>query len=151
MSREIANSGYGLEDNGIVSADSGLQRLHFRANIQNNEAGTAADPLATNDPNEDITYYFDNTTQSILRYDPNEAITTTIIVNRISNVNFAYFNYAGSSSTVTQVATPNGGTGRVRITVTVELEAVQGQPGNQTVTLTSDVNLRNSVYMRHQY
>ena len=151
MSREIANSGYGLEDNGIVSTDSGLQRLHFRANIQNNEAGTAADPLATNDPNEDITYYFDNTTQSILRYDPNEATTTTIIVNRISNVNFAYFNYAGSSSTVTPVTTPNGGTGRVTITVTVELEPVQGQPVNQTVKLTSDVNLRNSIYMRHQY
>src|SRR5262245_9302577 len=33
MTREIANSGYGLTDNGIVSSDSGLTSIRVRANI----------------------------------------------------------------------------------------------------------------------
>ncbi len=144
ISRELSNSGYGLTTNGIVTADSSAQRIHFRTNISNRD-------YATGDVGEDITYFYDSTTQSIVRYDPNTTPTTSVVVNRISNVTFLYYDYIGSSSTPTSSTTPTNNTGRVGITVTVQLEEVQGQPRNQTVTFTSDVTLRNSTYMLNQY
>lgn len=144
MSREISNSGFGLSGNGIVSADSGLNQIHFRSNWNNGD-------LATGTASEDVTYYFDPTTESIVRFDANAGTTTSAVVNGISNVEFQYFDYAGSSSTPTVVGTPGPNTGRIRITVTVNLEDVQGQPSGQTVQYTSDVTLRNSEYMRNQY
>lgn len=145
ISREISNSGYGLNTNGIVTADSNGQKIHFRANITNGD-------YATDDAGEDITYFFDTPTQSIVRYDPHNANgTTSVIVNRISSVAFLYYDYVGSSSTATSSTTPSNNTGRVTITVTVRLEEVQGQPKNQTVTFKSDVTIRNSAYMLNQY
>lgn len=144
IAREIGNSGYGLTTNGVVTADSGAQRIHFRANLDNED-------YTTDSVGEDVTYFFDSTTQSIVRYDLNNTPTTSVVVNRISTVNFQYFDYIGSSSTPTTSTTPTNNTGRVRITVTVQLEEVQGQPRNQTVTFTSDVTLRNSAYMLNQY
>ncbi len=144
MSHEIANSGYGLTSNGIVVGDSNNSQLHFRTNVVNLN-------LNTNSPGEDITYYFDGTTESIVRYDPNDTPTTSAIINKISNVTFRYFDYVGSSSAPTESNNPTNNTGRVRITITVQLEPVQGQPSNQTVTFTSDVTLRNSNYMLNQY
>lgn len=144
MSREISNSGYGLTNNGMVPADSHQQRLHFRSNVINNDS-------ATNSAGEDVTYFYDEDTQSIVRFDPNDSPQTSIIVNRISNITLAYFDYAGSSSTPVQRTSPTSSTGRIRINVTVELEDVAGQPANQSVTFTSDVTLRNSDYMLFQY
>lgn len=144
LSREISNSGFGLTSNGIVSSDSGQSKLHFRANIENGD-------LTTNSPGEDITYYFDSSTDSIVRYDPNNSPTTTAVINKVSNVTFLYFDYSGSSSTPTQSNTPTNNTGRVRITITVQLDEIQGQPTNQTVAFTSDVTLRNSNYMLNWY
>lgn len=144
ISRELSNSGYGMTTNGIVTADSGAQKIHFRANLIN-------DNYSTNGVGEDVTYFFDSATQSIVRYDPNATPKTSVIVNRISNVSFSYFDYVGSSSIPTTPATPTNNTGRVTITVTVKLEEVLGQPKNQTITFTSDVTLRNSTYMLNQY
>jgi prepilin-type N-terminal cleavage/methylation domain-containing protein len=144
ISREISNSGYGLTNNGIVAADSNAQKIHFRANLLNED-------YETGDVGEDVTYYFDSATKSIVRYDPNTTPTTSVIVNKISNVTFSYFDYSAASSTPTTVTTPSANTGRVRITVMVELEPVVGQPNNQSVTFTSDVTLRNSSYMLNQY
>ena len=153
MSREIANSGYGLTNNGIVFADSGQQRLRFRSNIVNSNTVSC-------DPGEDVTYFYDAPSRSIVRYDrfpatPTNCNTatgeTSVVVNRISNVTFQYFDYTGSSSTPTIVTTPTTDTSRVRITVTVQLDQVPGQPDNQIVTFTSDVTLRNSDYMLNQY
>lgn len=152
ISREVADSGYGLilnsatglYDNGIVIADSNNKRLHFRSNVTNTN-------LSTNSPGEDVTYFYDSTTQSIVRHDPNDNPKTSVIVNGISDVDFKYYNYTGTNSTPTVTTTPTINTGRVTITVTVTLEAVVGQPTNQTVTFSSDVTLRNSHYMLHQY
>lgn len=143
ISREIGNSGYGLTANGVVIADSGEKKIHFRANLYN-------DDYTTDKAGEDVTYFFDSTTKSIVRYDPNATPKTSVIVNKISDVKFSYFNFtsAGVMSTST---TPTTSTGRVRITVTVQLEEVQGQPKNQTVSFESDVTLRNSTYMLNQY
>jgi len=144
MSREISNSGYGLKTNGMVPADSNQQRLHFRSNVVNTDS-------STNSPGEDVTYFYDADSRSIVRFDPNDSPATSIIVNRISSITLTYFDYLGSDSTPTQGTAPTSATGRIRINVSVQLENVVGQPANQTVTFTSDVTLRNSDYMLFQY
>ena len=162
MSREIANSGFGIyndsvtrvANNGIILADSNEHRIHIRANVDNSVTYSAGVPGLTSSPGEDITYFLDSASGSIVRYDPNALAgvsTTSVVVNKISDVTFEYFNYSAGSSTVTQTSTPAANTGRVRITVLVRLDPVQGQPNNQTVTFTSDVTLRNSSYMLQQY
>jgi len=148
ISREVANSGYGLSDNGIVYADSTTNRIHIRSNIVN-------DNNVLTDPGENVTYYFDSGTQSILRYDANgEGIgtpQTSIVVNRISDLNFQYFQYVGSNPIGTAANISTFDTGRVRVTVKVKLEQVVGQVNPGEVVLVSDVTLRNADYMLRQY
>ena len=163
MSREITNSGFGVfqgsstraAGNGLVLADCSGQRVHLRTNIDNygdRSVPSGSTVLSTNVPGEDVTYFFDSTTNSIVRYDPNANPHTSVVVNRISNVTFEYVDFAaGSSVAAAPASTPTGSTGLIRITVTVALEAVFGQPSNQSVTFTSDVSLRNSNYMLSQY
>ncbi|HEX6126028.1 MAG TPA: type II secretion system protein [Pyrinomonadaceae bacterium] len=147
MSREIANSGYGTVTNGLMP-DSSDEQLHFVSNHVN-----------TNDnllqPGENIRYYFEPTTESILRYDANGAgpasPTTSIIINRISRVDYEYFNYTLANPLPTVTSAPTADTGRVRITLTVNLERVEGQTNPDAVILTSDVTLRNSAYMLRNY
>jgi len=100
MSREISNSGFGLTSNGIVVADSNIDRVRFRANI-------SADDLLTNDEAEDITYFYDADTQSILRYDPQ--VGTSAVVNRISRVEFRYLDRDASGNLV-EVNVPSANT-----------------------------------------
>ncbi len=165
MSREIGNAGFGIymdaitqtPSNGIVIADSNSQQIRVRSNFDN--VGDYSLPvgstvLATNESGEDVTFFFDPSTRSIVRYDfnaPSGTPASSVVVNRISNVTFQYFNYTSSSSTVTPSATPTSATGRVRITVLVELEPVPGQAINEVVSFSSDVTLRNSNYMLRQY
>ncbi len=162
LSREIANAGFGLStpgdpmmaSNGLIAADSRANQIHIRSNFNNvgpRSAPTGSTVLATLDPGEDITFFYDAATQSILRYDPNDTPTTSSIVNRVSNVSFQYFDYVGANSAGTQVSTPTNDTGLVRITVMVILDPVYGQPNPSNITFTSDVTLRNSKYMLNQY
>lgn len=163
MSREIANAGFGIYDgpltktanNGLIAADCTAQRIHLRTNIDNygpRAAPVGSTVLSTNVPGEDVTYFFDAGTDSIVRYDPNDDPKTSVVVNRISSVTFQYVDYINGSSTPSAPASvPTANTGRITITVTVNLEPVQGQPPNQSVTFTSDVTLRNSNYMLSQY
>jgi type II secretory pathway pseudopilin PulG len=143
MSREIADSGYGLSGNGILYSDSNLTKLHILSNVVNTNG-------VLTDSGENITFFFDPTTQSILRYDANDG-GTSVLINRVSNVNFQYFDYTGASATGTQVNPPTVNTARVRIILTVSLDRVLGQANPQSVVLTSDVTLRNSPYMLQQY
>lgn len=141
ISRELGNSGFGLNNNGIVLSDSNDRRVHFRANTVNNN-------LATDSAGEDVTFYYDAASQSVVRYD---AVTgTSGIINRISDVDFIYHDYA-ANGTVTSSTTPSANTGRVTITLVVTLANVIGQPAGQTVRVSSDVTLRNSTYMLDQY
>jgi prepilin-type N-terminal cleavage/methylation domain-containing protein len=171
LSREISNSGFGLyrndgsklASNGIVIAESNANRIRVLSNIDHSGGVvTDTDPLALRmeTPGEDVTYFFDATTKSIVRYDAHGVETspgvygpqTSVVVNQISNVTFQYFDYTGGSS---QAAGPNNAptldTARVRITVDVELDQVHGQPNTQHVVFASDVTLRNNNYMLTQY
>lgn len=167
ISREVGNSGFGMyEDatgriphNGIVIADSHSHRIRVRANLDN-AGGVPGAPgsstLAINAPGEDVTYFFNLPTSSIVRYDPNGGGTgipqTSVVVNQISNVTFDYYDYAGLSSQSTgPLLMPTVNTGRVKITVEVELEPVAGQPNNQRITFSSEITLRNNSYMLQQY
>src|SRR5436190_36595 len=162
ISREVANTGFGIydgnselmDDNGIVLADSDAHRIHFRTNAENTGPRTAppgSTVTSINRIGEDVTYFFDDATDSIVRYDRWDSPQTSVVVNKISNVTFAYYNYIGVSSTPTVTSVPTADTSRIRITVSVEMEPVVGQPDNQQVTFTTDVNLRNSNYMLRQY
>jgi type II secretory pathway pseudopilin PulG len=160
ISREISNSGFGIKNsttslasNGLVLADSNQQKLHFNSNIVNTNTKLC-------DEGEDVTYFYDATIESIVRYERYASASATdctslttqssIVVNRISSVRFNYYDYSGSSSTTTATTAPTANTGRITITVTVKMDAVQGQPTNE-ITFTSDVTLRNASYMLNQY
>ncbi len=161
ISREIANAGFGIYEgtntrfasNGIVVADSSDSRIRIRANVINSgvpgDSGSSA--LATNQPGEDVTYFYDADTDSIVRFDPNDLPQTSVVVNRISDVTFEYFDYTGTNSSGVLTTAPTSNTGRVRITVLVQLDPVAGQPNPLEVEFTSDVTLRNSNYMLNQY
>src|SRR5688500_6347571 len=167
MSREISNAGFGLydnetskiADNGIVIADSGNRRIRFRSN-QLNTGGRPEAPgtstLAINEPGEDVTYFFDTATLSIVRYDPHglgeDQPSTSVIVNKVSDVRFEYFDYSGATALPTGPnLVPTINTGRVRITVEVQLDRVEGQVNPDSVVFSSEVALRNNSYMLLQY
>jgi prepilin-type N-terminal cleavage/methylation domain-containing protein len=171
LSREISNSGFGLfvdgvtkkPSNGIVIAESDDHRIRVLSNIDHSggvETDTSPLALRMNTPGEDVTYFFDTTTSSIVRYDAHGVETspgvygpqTSVVVNRISNVTFEYFDYTGGTSQAAgPSAAPTVDTARVRITVDVELDQVFGQPNTQHVVFASDVTLRNNSYMLTQY
>ena len=129
--------------------DSNAQLLHYNSNYQNtNEVLT--------DPGEDVTYYWEPATASILRHDANGIAPgrpqTSVIINRISSVQFQYFDYFGANPIPNGPnATPTANTGRVRITLTVNMEDVVNQVNPDAVVLTSDVTIRNSDYMLKNY
>ena len=170
ISREVANTGFGIYDgtstlmssNGIILADSDAGKIRIRSNYLNTgprTVPTGSTVVSTNRPGEDVTYFFDDPTKSIVRYDPCgiEATPgvctaqTSVVVNRISNVVFEYYNYTGANSTPTITSVPTADTGRIRITVSVNMDPVVGQPDNQQVRFSTDVTLRNSNYMLRQY
>ena len=161
LSREIANSGFGIDDNattanpnnGLVLADSNAQQIHFRANINNVGPGPynpSCTAVCTSDAGEDVTF-FDSSTNSIVRYDKYGSPQTAVVVNRISNVTFSYYDYASNGTVTGPNATPTLNTGRVSIAVNATLDPVAGQPNPTSVSFTSEVNLRNSGYMLRQY
>ena len=145
MSREIGNAGYGLEDNGLITTDCTVDKLHFRANIVNTGDGSR-DTIT--EKGEDVMYYFDNASNSVVRYD---AITgeTSGIINRVSDVDFVFHNYALDGTVTTGAA--NATTGRVTITLKIFLPDVVGKPSGRIEQVTSDITLRNSPYMLGQY
>jgi prepilin-type N-terminal cleavage/methylation domain-containing protein len=147
MSRDIANSGFGLDYNGIVIADSGQTAIRVRANVLN------VNSAATDGQDEDVMYVFQNS-NAIVRYDPAASPTTVSLASRINSLQIQYYDYSYNSAGTLVTSGPNTApttnTGRVRITVGVTLDAVGNQPAAQ-VQLTSDVTLRNSPFMLGRY
>ena len=162
MSREIANAGFNMTGNGIVAADSGLNELRVRSNLNRYDY----DPLVTDDSRnnvedsgEDITYFLNSAdnTMYLARHD-RYGTGSTVLANRIDGMSIYYFDQK-----VTYVAPPGGSdisgasaaevspssAKYIVIAVSVTLDAV-GQPGSTgyqppySVLLCSDVTLRNT-------
>ena len=145
MSREVGNSGYGFTSNGLVLGDCTGKQLHFRTNTSNHDG-------STNSAGEDLTFYYDSDSQSVVRYD--RVTGTSGVINRVSDVDFVYYNYVVdplSGSVTISAGNASVDTARVNIRLKVILPNVQGQPSNRIETVSSDVTLRSSPYMLRQY
>lgn len=159
VSREIANSGFGLIDNGIVPGDTNNVSIRIRANLN----AYTLDPTnnAVSDPDEDIKYlmYVDETENRhyLVRLDAvvaqtDRAKATTVLANRLDQFLLEYFD--GSGAPIDVLANPdsvkNAWKVRIRVIVTMPEEGKRGEPGYQQawpVELKSDVVLRNTSQM----
>jgi prepilin-type N-terminal cleavage/methylation domain-containing protein len=158
MTREIANTGFGLADNGIVAADSGLSSIRVRANL--NAFDGQSTSATVNDRNEDVKYslYTTATDSYIVRLDIGTQNQTTVLANRVDALQIRYYpakisyttsatdcSISSASSEVTQMSD----TKYIVMSVCVNLPArgAPGSPGYQPVSrvqLVSDVFLRNA-------
>jgi len=156
MTREIANAGFGLTDNGIVTADSGQSVLRVRANLNAFEGQVSSS--ATSDPNEDVRYRLVTTggNSYIERLDVNTGARSTVLANRVDQFRVRYFadkiSYTSGACDITTTASEVTDKTLARylvIIVCVDLPA-RGSPGSAgyqpdaEVQLISDVSLRNS-------
>ena len=162
MSREIANAGFNMTGNGIVAADSSLNEIRVRANLNRYDY----DPSVTDDmrdkvmdPNEDITYFINtaDNTMYLARHDQ-YGTGSTVLANRIDGMNIHYFDQkvtytappGGSDITgvsATEVSPASAKYIVIAISVTLDAIGTPGQAGYQppySVLLCSDVTLRNS-------
>jgi prepilin-type N-terminal cleavage/methylation domain-containing protein len=139
LSREIANSGYGLADNGIIAADSGVGSIRIRANLDND--------TTLNEPDEDVRYVFQGVPNNVIvRFDNFVAPPGNVVVlaNNITNLTFKYYDLNGAQTTdYTTVE-------RIRMDVTVDLPAGPQQPAS-VVHLQSDIALRNAKNTLEQF
>jgi Tfp pilus assembly protein PilW len=163
MTREIANAGYGLTDNGIVGADSGITSIRVRANL-NASSGESTSNTAS-DRDEDVKYllYTDSNNSYIVRLDVNSSASEMVLANRVDALTIRYYagkvTYTAGNCDITDVRDSFGnpvgevaqksGAKYVVVAVCVALPAVStpGSPGYQPpsrVQLISDIALRNS-------
>ena len=163
MTREIANAGYGLTDNGIVAADSGLNSIRVRANL-NASSGETTSNSAT-DRDEDVKYllYTDSNSSYIVRLDVNTAAQEMVLANRVDALNIRYYadkvTYTAGTCDITDVRDSFGnhvdevpaksGAKFVVMSICVTLPAVAapGSPGYEPpsrVQLISNIALRNA-------
>jgi len=159
VSREIANSGFGLVDNGIVPEDTGPGSIRFRANLNAYTADENGNPVEgaglVEDPDEDIKYVMYNDEAAnrhyLVRYDATLGSRegTTVLANRLDSFQLQYFDSANRELDVLADPVAAVSAWKVRITVGVILppEGQPGSPGYQpqsTINLVSDVVLRNT-------
>lgn len=167
VSREIANSGFGLIDNGVVPGDTSNSSIRFRANLNAYTRDGSGNPVTgsatVTDKDEDIKYtmYNDDVANRhyLVRYDAilgavDQRNGTTVLANRLDTFDLQYFD--GSGNVLNVAATPSAviNARRVRITVGVILppEGRPGSPGYQpqtVINLVSDSVLRNSVQITY--
>jgi len=172
MSREIAQSGFNLTDNGIVAADSitdanGNSTIRIRANL--NKFVTSASTGARagigtqgEDAGEDVKYFIYPTQSTTLlaRYDA-YGTGSTVLANRLDSLHIHYFaqkvSYsAGTAAAPCDISSPSQAevaspalAQYVVIAVCVQQTATGKprdpgyQPAHNTL-LTSDVALRNA-------
>lgn len=160
MSREIANAGFGLMDNGIVPADTGnvngnatQASIRIRANLNAYMGQTTSNTVTDRD--EDVKYlmYVDEAEgrRYLVRYDVNltAPMNLTVLANRIDSLTITYWDDAGNQLNVAATPALVANAARLVLTVGVTLPAV-GSPGASNyqppsrVELSSDVVLRNA-------
>ena len=156
MTREIANSGLGLTNNGIVTTDSGESVIRVRSNL--NAFDGQATSNAVSDSHEDVRYRLVNTGAEsyIERLDVNTGARTTVLANRVDSFRIRYYadrvTYTTGTcdiTTTTGEVTDRRNAKYIVLIVCVELPArgTPGSPGYQPesrVQLISDVTLRNA-------
>jgi type II secretory pathway pseudopilin PulG len=162
MSREIANTGFNLTNNGIVAADSGLNSIRIRANLNKYDydpSVTAESRANIQDAGEDITYFINEAenTMYLARHD-RFGTGSTVLANRIDSLNIHYFDQkvtytapqAGSDITAAsaaEVLPQNAKYIVIAVSVTLDEVGTPGSTGYQppySVLLCSDVMLRNT-------
>jgi type II secretory pathway pseudopilin PulG len=163
VTREIANSGFGLLDNGVVPGDTGVGSIRFRANLNAYTRDAANNPVAGSegvvDRDEDIKYtmYNDDAANRhyLVRYDAYIGSTvgqreaTTVLANRLDGFALEYFDSAGNVLDVANNPAAVKDAWKVRLTVGVVLpaEGAPESPGYQpetTINLVTDIVLRNA-------
>lgn len=158
MSREIANSGFGLSNNGLVESDSGSTSIRVRANLNAFDGQTSSGSVTDSD--EDVKYvlYSSGGASYIVRLDVNTGARTTILANRVDSLAIYYFADRVSYTQGTCDITTTDGSTQVTqksdakfvvIALCVQLPEVgaKGSEGYQPasrVQLVSDVSLRNA-------
>jgi prepilin-type N-terminal cleavage/methylation domain-containing protein len=136
MSREISNSGYGLTDNGIVVADSTVNSIRTRANLDNNSNLNGID--------EDVRFVLQTVNREIVRYDNSTAASQrSVLATNITGLTIKYFDLAGNEVSC-------GIAERVSIEVEVFLPASAEEPEG-VVNLISQVSLRNAPNTLRQF
>lgn len=136
MTREIANSGFGLSHNGIVATDATATKIRIRANVNNTNS-------TINDQDEDVTYIYQAApVASIVRFDAATGVST-VLANNIRSFTLSYKDAAS-------LPIAPGVAERITIDVTVDVGAPAGQPSTQ-VRMMSDVVLRNAPLVLKRY
>jgi len=156
MTREIANAGFGLANNGIVAADSTETTIRVRANLNAFDGQTTSNSI--NDRNEDVKYslYTTGAESYIVRLDIGTQNQTTVLANRVDALRIRYYpakvSYTlGSNcdiSTTSSEVTQKSDTKYIIISVCVELTA-RGRPGSPGYQPASRVQLVSDVYLRN--
>ena len=163
MSREIANTGFNMANNGIVAADSGQHAIRIRSNLNKFDysIGITNDMRAgIGESGEDITYFINEAenTMYLARHD-RFGNGSTVLANRIDSMNIHYFDRK-----VTYTAPEKGDDIKdasatevlnkadakyivIAVSVTLDEVGTPGSPGYQpqySVLICSDVTLRNT-------
>lgn len=170
MSREIANSGFNLSDNGLVAGDcvtdsNGNSTVRVRANLNKfdstvSSAARTSVGVVDEDAGEDVKYYLYPTqnTNLLARYDAYDGVggNATVLANRLDSLRVHYFaqkvTYSTAGCDITGASAAEVGAASAQylvIATCVQQPAVgaPGSPGYQPATnvlLVSDVALRNS-------
>ena len=162
MSREIANAGFDLTNNGIVAADSGVNQIRIRSNLNRYDYDASVTDASRNnvqDAGEDVTYFLNvaDTTKYLARHDE-YGTGSTVLANRVDSMNIHYFDQkvtytapAGGSditnASATEVTPANAKYIVIAVSVTLDAVGSPNQSGYQppySVLLCSDVTLRNT-------
>ncbi|MDQ3684479.1 MAG: prepilin-type N-terminal cleavage/methylation domain-containing protein [Acidobacteriota bacterium] len=176
MTREIANSGFNLINNGVVgcaggACDSDGVSIRIRANL-NRYTESNTDVLQ---PGEDLKYFLqpsaDGLTVYLARYDANNAgVKATVLANRVDALQFHYFDervnyttgtYNSATPTASLLQNVTNSAGNVEnevspnlaayivIVLCVQLDAV-GTPGSPGYQPSSSVLLASDVALRNE-
>jgi prepilin-type N-terminal cleavage/methylation domain-containing protein len=132
MSREIGNSGFGLNDNGIVTTDSTSTSIRVRADLDND--------WNVGERDEDIRYIYQSANQVIARYDAAVGGNAVPLASGVSAMTLTYWD---ATNTVITNSANYVNAERVTIDISVNLPAAPNQPAS-IVRMVSDVALRNS-------
>jgi prepilin-type N-terminal cleavage/methylation domain-containing protein len=157
MTREIANSGFGLTNNGLVTADSGASSIRFRANLNAYRGETTSNSVSDRDEDVEYRLVTDSGNSFIARLDVNTNNLTTVLSNRIDSFRIRYYASKVDYTTNNCDFVTTGGVAEVTpsaakyivisICVTLPERGIAGSPGYQPATnmqLVSDISLRNA-------